>query len=139
MMMKKRNVPVCWMPSRKLTLMLAPLASGDPSVIVPEDRVEFIPPPLGWAGGASSVVASTLTVQGGAPAPEAVHVVASLTAPTLSLTPVRARRSAVPGALGKVVMSIIRKRSRVTGAPVLLTIRRLMVMVPNVELFGASD
>jgi len=69
--------------------MLVPLASGDPSVIVPEDSVELNPPLPGCAGGASSVVACTLTLQGGEPAPEAVHVVASLTGPMLvSLTPV---------------------------------------------------
>ena len=40
-MMKKRKLPVCCTPSRKFTLMLAPLANGVPSVIVPEDNVEL--------------------------------------------------------------------------------------------------
>src|ERR1043165_7681436 len=45
-----------------------------------------------------------------------------------------ARRSAKPGGTGKVEISITRKRSRVTGAPVLLTIRRRMSNVPRVEV-----
>ena len=42
-----------------------------------------------------------------------------------------ARRSAVPDT-GKVVISLMRNRRRVTGAPVLLMIRRRMVIVPKV-------
>src|ERR1044072_1855930 len=96
-MIRKRKVPVVWMPSRKLTLRLPPFANGVPSAIVPAESVEFIPPPLGWLGGCSSVVGCTVTVHGGDPAPEAVHVPASLMGPTpTSTTPVRARRAATP-------------------------------------------
>ena len=40
-MIRKRKVPVVWIPSKNRTLMLAPFASGVPSVIVPADTVEL--------------------------------------------------------------------------------------------------
>src|ERR1044072_4072466 len=58
-----------------------PVRPRRPSAIVPAESVEFIPPPLGWLGGCSSVVGCTVTVHGGDPAPEAVHVPASLMGP----------------------------------------------------------
>ena len=40
--------------------MVAPFASGVPSVIVAALIVELIPPPFGCVGGASTVVPSTV-------------------------------------------------------------------------------
>src|ERR1044072_2996310 len=140
-MIRKRKVPVVWMPSRKLTLRLPPVAHRAPSAIAPAESVEFIPPPLGWLGAPSSVVGCTVPVHGGDPAPEAVHVPASLMGPTpTSTTPVRARRSATPPpGLGNVDISTMRNRSLVTGAPVELMTRRRTVSVPNVGLFAGSE
>src|ERR1044071_7423622 len=89
-MTRKRKVPVAWTPSLKLTLTDLPACSGVPKVT---ESVEFSPPPFGCAGGASKVVASTLTLQGVVATPlEARHVPASLTGPTAdSLGLVRAR------------------------------------------------
>lgn len=55
-LMKNLNVPVCWMPSRKRTLMDAPGAIGVASVTVPAESDELKAPPLGCDGGCSSVV-----------------------------------------------------------------------------------
>src|SRR5205085_1244068 len=118
-MIRKRKVPVVWMPSRNCTLTLAPFASGVPSVTDPAESVELMPPPLGCAGGDSSVVPCTVTVHGAAPAEDAVQVVWSLTGETELLVDVSARRSATPPpGEGKVVNSTMRNRSRVTDAPV---------------------
>src|SRR6201999_3730629 len=51
---------------------------------------------------------------------------------------VRGRRSAVPEGAGNVVMSMTRKRRRVTGKLVLLTILLRRSSVPKVELFAGS-
>src|SRR6185295_5079496 len=70
---------------------------------------------------------------------EAKHVAASLTPDTTTSVDVRVRKSANPLGAGKVVMSMTRNLNRVTGAPVLLTTRRRISSVPNVELFAGSD
>jgi hypothetical protein len=110
------------MPKRNRRLTDAPLASGVPSVIVPAESDALMPPPLTWLGGCSSVVPST--------------VLLPLVVVTTMAVEVRARRSAVPEGDGKVTRLVMRKRSRVTGAPVLLVHVRRKSSVPNVELLG---
>jgi hypothetical protein len=44
---KNLKLPVCWMPTRKRTSRVAPLASGVASVTVPDERLELNPPPFG--------------------------------------------------------------------------------------------
>src|SRR2546423_5322701 len=100
--------------------MLARLASGVASVIVPADKLEFNPPPLACVGGVSSVVPRTVT---GPP----------LVATTTSAD-VIGRRSAVPAGDENVVMSTMRKRSRVTDCPVVFVNLRRMSSVPLVEV-----
>ena len=107
--------------------------------MVPDEYDELNAPPLGCDGGCSDVVPSTVTEQGGAPAPEAVHVAASLIPETTTSVEVLVRRSAKPDGAGNVVMSTIRKRSRVTAPPVLLMTRRRMSSVPKVELLAGSE
>src|SRR5688500_7316754 len=51
---------------------------------------------------------------------------------------VRGRMSAMPDGAGNVVTSMMRKRRRETGAPVLFVIRRRKERVPKVELFAGS-
>src|SRR2546421_6963019 len=129
---RKRNVPVVWTPKRNWTLTAAPGASGVPTVTVPTAIVEFIPPPFGWAGGVSRVVPNTFTVHGVA---EGEHVPGSVIPDTETFVEVIGRRSATPPpGLGNVVISTIRKRSRVTLPPVLLVTRRRIESVPKVEL-----
>src|SRR5262245_55528989 len=70
--------------------------------------------------------------------PVARQVPTSLTPDTTTATDVRGLRSAKPDAAGNVSRSIILKRSRVTLPPVLLTNRRRIESVPNVELLGGS-
>src|ERR1044072_3084083 len=112
------------MPSRKRRFTLAPFASGVPSVIVPAESEELKPPPFGCDGGCSSVVPCTLTVQGVVATPfEARQVLESLMPLTTNSVEVLGRRSAQPEGAGKVVLSMMRKRSRETLAPVLLTTR----------------
>ncbi len=112
---KNLKLPVCWIPSRKRTLIEAPLASGVPSVIVPAESVELKPPPFGCDGGCSSVVPCTLTVHGVVAEPvDARHVAGSLIPLTTTSVEVRGRKSAMPDGAGNVVMSMIRNRSRVT-------------------------
>ena len=119
--------------------MLAPLASGVPSVTVPADQLLLKAPPLGCDGGVSTDVPCTVAVQGGvAGAPVAAHVALSLMAATTTALEVRCLKSAIPDGAGKVVMSIIRKRNRVTAAPVLFTNLLRIERVPKVELFGPS-
>src|SRR4030095_16702082 len=65
------------------------------------------------------------------------HVAESLIEPTIEVE-VRGRRSANPDGAGKVVMSITRKRNRVTLAPVLFTNLRRISRVPKVELGPAG-
>src|SRR5256714_9149411 len=111
--MKKRKVPVVWMQSRNCTSTLAPLASGALSVMKPTLSDESMPPPLGCAGGVSSVVPLAVTAHG-ADKLAAVHVAGSLTATTV-LPTVLARTSARLPDAGKVVMLTMRNRSLVTG------------------------
>src|SRR6185436_15780011 len=119
--------------------MLAPLASGVPSVIVPALMELLNPPPLGCDGGCSSVVPCTLTVHGVVATPfDARHVAASVMPATTTRVDVLGRMSAMPDGAGNVVMSMTRKRRRVTAPPVLLTKRRRRSSVPNVELFAGS-
>jgi len=90
-------------------LMEAPFASGVPSVIVPEEKVELNAPPLGCDGGCSSVVPCTLTAQGVVATPfEARQVAGSLIPETTTSDDVRVRKSATPEGAGKVVMSMTR-------------------------------
>src|SRR2546423_3631487 len=116
--------------------MLAPLASGVPRVIVPALKLLLKPPPLGCpllgaVLSSSSVVPCTVTVQGVvAGVPVAAQVTASLMPATTTAPEVIALRSARPAALGKVSRSIMRKRKRVTLAPVLLTHLRRIERVP---------
>ena len=128
---KNLKFPVCCTPSRNCRLMLAPGGKGVPSVMVPALSELFHPPPRACAGGCSNVVPSTVTVQGGDPAPDAVQVPASVTPVTVTLVDVKALTSATPGVpLISVLISTIRNRKRVTGAPVLFTKRRLTESVP---------
>ena len=102
--------------------MLAPLASGVPSVIVPALTLPLKPEPFGCAGGVSRVVPWTVTVQGGVTgAPVAAQVAASSMPATTTEADVRGRISATPDGAGNVVRSTTRKRRRVTLPPVLLT------------------
>src|SRR5262245_47829564 len=122
-------------------LMLAPLASGVARVMVPALRLLLNPPPLGCDGGCSSVVPSMVIVHGGVVVvgkPAAAHVCWSVIPGTTTATDVRGRRSAMPDGAGNVVRSMIRKRSRVIGAPKMFTNRRRIESVPNVELFASS-
>src|SRR5438270_6710816 len=119
---RMRKVPVCLMPSRNCTLTESPAASGWESVIVPTDSDVLKPPPLlvppvplNCVGGSSTVVPWTVTVHGAGPP----HVSESPTFKTETWPEESARRSATPGAAGKVVTSTMRKRSWATGAPVL--------------------
>src|SRR5215510_12878001 len=120
------------MPSRNLTSSDAPLASGVPSVTVPDDSDELKPPPFGCDGGCSSVVPATETLL--VPLPQGGRSTV-----TTTVVEVRGRKSAMPLGAGKVVRSIMRQRRRVTFPPVLLTTVLRMSSVPKVELFGGSD
>src|SRR5262245_44244489 len=119
------------MPFRNRTSMLAPLASGVPSVTVPIDIEPLKPLPFGWDGGCSSVV--PLTVMFEVPDPHGGRSTVTTTE-----VDVRGRRSAIPEGAGNVVRSMIRRRGRVTLPPVLLTNWRRKSSVPNVELLGGS-
>src|SRR5678816_3201670 len=111
--------------------MLAPGASGVGTVIDPADRLPFIPPPIGCVGGCSNVVPCTVIVQGVVGEPFAAkHVAGSLMPLTITEEDVIARTSAIPGGTGAELISTMRKRNRVIGAPVLLTNRRLTDSVP---------
>ena len=105
-------------------------------MIVPAEYVELNAPPFGCDGGCSSVVPSTVTLQGGAPGK---HVPLSFIPDTTIWLDVLVRKSANPLGAGKVLMSITLKRRRVTGPPVLFCMRRLISSVPKVELFAGSD
>src|SRR5215212_906474 len=120
------------MPSRKRTSSVAPFASGVASVTVPADSEELNPPPFGCDGGCSSVVPWTVTLL--VPLPHGGRSTVTTTA-----VEVRARKSAMPLGAGKVVISIMRKRSRVTFAPVLFVIVRRISNVPKKELFAGSE
>ena len=58
------------------------------------------------------------------------HVAASVTPFTVTFAEVKALRSAIPPGTEIELISTMRKRSRVTGAPVLLTNLRLTESVP---------
>src|SRR5260370_18038324 len=89
--------------------------------------------------GGSRVVPWTVIVHGVTAEPvEARQVAESLMPLTITLAEVKARRSAMPPGVGKEVMSMTRKRRRVTFAPVLLTKRRLIDNVPLLVLGGAE-
>ena len=98
------------------------------------------PPPIDWAGGSSTVVPCTFTVQGGVDGvPLAAQVPGSFTFVIVTAGAERTRRSAVvPFGGGYVVMVVIGNRNRVTGAPVLFTTRRRIANVPVLELFAGS-
>src|SRR5262252_6631629 len=98
------------MPRRKRKSSEEPLASGVPSVTVPEDIDELKPPPFGWLGGCSSVVPCTLTLL--VPEPHGGRSTV-----TTTVVEVRGRKSAMPLGAGNVVRSITRKRKRVTFPP----------------------
>src|SRR6185369_17904590 len=70
----------------------------------------------------------------GVDCPAAVHVPLSVIPLTTTFVDVNALRSAIPPGTESVLKSTMRKRRRVTGAPVLFTNRRLTDMVP----FAAS-
>ena len=123
------NEPVDCTPNRNCRLMLFPGANGVPKVITPVVMLALFPPPKGWLGGVSSVVPRTVTVQGDEAKPAAVHVAGSLTLTVMS-PEVIALRSAVLPDVGAVLISTIRKRNRVTSAPVLFWKRRLIDSVP---------
>src|SRR5215510_13470952 len=120
------------MPSRNLTSSDAPLASGVPSVTVPDDSDELKPPPFGCDGGRSSVVPATETLL--VPLPQGGRSTV-----TTTVVEVRGRKSAMPLGAGNVVKSTTRKRKRVTFPPVLLTTDLRISRVPKVELFGGSE
>ena len=127
----KKNLkpPVVWTPKRNCRLTLAPGANGVPSVIVLVVALLLNPPPKGCAGGVSSVVPTTVMLQGVVAKPAAVHVAASLTL-TVTLLELNNLRSATPPDTKAVLMSTTRMRNLVTGAPVLFWKRRLIDIVP---------
>src|SRR4051812_31850847 len=101
--------------------------------MVPALNVPLKPEPFGCDGGCSRVVPCTVAVHGGTSgAPVAAHVAASLMPRTTTEIDVLGRRSANPLGAGNVVISTIRKRSRVMFAPVLLTNLRRRLSVPKV-------
>src|SRR5262245_43545205 len=69
---------------------------------------------------------------------EAKHVFGSVMPLTVAFTEVNARRSARPAGTGNDVMSMMRKRNRVTAAPVLFVMRRLKATVP-LFVFGGAE
>src|SRR5215203_1140286 len=107
--------------SRNETSTVAPGASGEARLMTVEGIANeaLNPPPRGWLGGSSSVVPLIKTV----PPPQGCDSRLS--------DEVTARRSAAEGELcGKVVMSMMRKRTRVTIAPVLFVMRRRISIKP---------
>jgi hypothetical protein len=69
---------------------------------------------------------------------DARQVAASVIPLTTTLVDVKALISAIPPGTDIELMSTIRKRKRVTGAPVLLTKRRLIERVPFVAFGGTG-
>jgi hypothetical protein len=110
MLKKNLNEPVDCTPSTNCRLMLAPGVSGEPRFITPVVMLLLFPPPRGWAGGVSSVVPFTTTLQGDDGKPDAVHVAGSLTLTVIG-PEVNALRSATPPDTGVVLISTIRKRN----------------------------
>src|SRR6185369_10283917 len=70
----------------------------------------------------------------GVDCPAAVHVPLSVIPFTTTLVDVKALRSAIPPGTEIVLKSTMRKRKRVTAAPVLFTKRRLTDIVPFAPL-----
>src|SRR5258705_3557602 len=103
------------MPMRKRTSILAPLARGVASVIVPALMLLLKPPPLGCDGGCSRVVPWTVTEHGVA-CPAAVQGAESLMPATTTDVDVLGLRSAIPDGARQVATSITPKRNRVTLA-----------------------
>src|SRR5687768_1732488 len=87
-----------------------------------------------------SVVGCTVTMHGVViEVPVAAQVFASLIPEMVNdALVVRARKSARPLGAGEVVSSTIRNCRRVTGAPVLLVMRRVSANVPNVDALAGS-
>src|SRR5262249_15684905 len=134
MLTSTRNNPVLCTPNRNRTLIDSPGASGVCNVTSPSEIEELNAPPNVWEGGVSKVRPRTVTVHGVEPP----HVLESFIPLTMVWVDERTRTSAVSIGDGKVLMSIIRKRSRVTGSSKLLTMRRRTSSVPNAELFAGS-
>src|SRR5262249_33467624 len=108
-----------------------PRPSGVAFVTEATDSVALKPPPDVWLGGCSSVVPRRVTLD--VPVPHGGR-----STDTDMSAEVRARRSATPARAGDVVMSTMRKRSRVMGVGVLFVHLRRNSRVPSVELSGAS-
>src|ERR1044072_9197494 len=77
------------------------------------------------------VVPSTVAL--GVPEPQGARSTVTTTG-----VEVRGRRSAVPEGTGRVEMSMMRQRRRVTFSPVMFVTVRRMSSVPKVELFVVS-
>src|SRR5436190_2694433 len=105
------------MPNKNRRSIVAPLPSGVPSVTAPALKLELKPPPFDCAGGVSRVVPCTVGLV--KPVPHGGRSTLTTTSGD-----VRGRRSEYPNGAGNVVRSMIRKRSRVMLAPVLLVIVR---------------
>src|SRR5262249_22825472 len=130
---KNLKLPVCSTPNRNRTSILAPLASGVTSVMTPTPSDELNAPPFGCCPKVDSSRSvprtSTLLV----PLPQGGRSTVTVTSPEL-----RARRSAMPLGAGNVVVSITRKRKRVTALPLLFVIVLRTSNVPKVELLAGS-
>src|ERR1051325_5097297 len=136
MLKKNLKLPGFCTPSRNCKLILCPGASGVGNVIVPAFKLLLIAPPNDCVGGCSSVVPNTVTEQGCVlGVPVAAHVAESVIPLTVIDSESSTRMSAMdpPGGVNA-LMSTTRKRNRVTGAPVLLTKRRLTDSVPFAPL-----
>src|SRR6185369_10554491 len=75
----------------------------------------------------------------GVDCPAAVHVPLSVIPLTTTFVDVKALRSAIPPGTEIVLISTMRKRRRVTGAPVLFTKRRRTESVPFVAFGNCGD
>src|SRR5215213_3771687 len=116
--------------------MLCPGSRGVGTVIVPALILLLSAPPKNCTGGCSRVVPNTVTVHGAVfGVPVAAHVAESLTPLTVISSELSALKSAIAPDVGKALKSTIRKRNRVTFAPVLFTKRRLTDNVPFIA-FG---
>src|ERR1044072_1059947 len=114
--------------------MLCPGARGVGTVIVPAFKLLLSAPPIDCVGGCSSVVPNTVTEQGTvAGVPVAAHVAESLMPLTVIVVEVIALTSAMPPPDVRLLISTIRKRKRVTGAPVLFWKRLLIDIVAGAK------
>ena len=101
------------------------------NVIVPALKLVLSAPPIDCVGGCSTVVPNTVTEHGAdAGVPVAAQVAESLTPLTVTDSESIALKSATAPDTGKALKSTMRKRNRVTGAPVRFTKRRLIDIVP---------